>query len=626
MKNYCLDRSVFLFGVLLLIFGLCLYTTFQFAETDGFSLSVLFIYFRKFFVEYSIIALFALLLCSQNKYLRYFIYIVVLSFLLVHVSQAVSYYMSGEFISKAVVQNSRHWRLILNPASIVPGVLLLLVCFILPYIIEKFTYSNRKSILWVSFVLLGVGVFAQQSDEFFSEKVKENIGKVERANNAKVSSPSLALYETLFVDEDQEMYSMSFSTTEMKTLRNMGFVFDPQKEFPLLHSNFYRTPAPFKSANINKKNVIVFFIEGWSARLSSSYDRTFPGITPNIDKLSETSIVFENYYNHTALTYRGLHGQLCSLYPYHRGIRGYKPKSKEEKKTQYFSLSDVFLGEGYETYFLTSQMASNTYLDDMVKELNFENVFAGEILGDEYLEGELPKGNKAGSEYLTDKQFLRSLIGVMEERKDNDKPFFIGLYNFDTHPWIEPQSDWQEYGNGQEVVLNAFNTFDSAFGEFIEYFKNSSYAKNTVIVLTADHARYFEKRYTDSLKEHGVDNYQRLLSDKIPLIIYDPTLPRKKIIIDAKQRTSLDFAPTLVHYLNFANRKNPFMGRSLFERDILDTNVGIYFSERHCTYITRDHMYTYSVSEEYKEMLDLANRFVRATQHLEIEDRIWRRL
>lgn len=625
MKNYSLDRSVFLCGVLVVIFSICFYTTFQFAETDGFSLSVLFIYFRKFFVEYSIISLFALFLCSQNKYFRYFIYIVVLSFVLVQVSQAVSYYMSGEFISKAVVQNSRHWRLILNPACVVPAVLLLLVCFIFPYIIEKYTYSNKKTTLGISFVLLGIGVFAQQSDEIFPEKMTENIGKLERANNSKVSSPTLALYETLFVDEDQEMYSMTFSISEMKTLRKMGFVFDPQKEFPLLHSNFYRTPPPFKPANGRKKNVIVFFVEGWSARLASSYDPTFPGITPNIDKLAETSIVFENYYNHTALTYRGIHGQLCSLYPYHRGLRGYKPNLQEEKKTQYFSLSDVFLGEGYETYFLTSQMASNTYLDDMVGELNFENVFAGEVLSDEYLGGERPKGHKGGSVYLTDKQFLRSLIEVMEGRKDEEKPFFISLYNFDTHPWIVPQSDWEEYENGQEIVLNAFNTFDTAFGEFIEYFKNSSYAKNTVIVVTADHARYFEKRYTDSLKAHGVEDYQRLLSDKIPLIIYDQSQVKEKIVIDAKQRTSLDFAPTLVHYLGFTNRKNPFMGRSLFERDILDTDVGIYFSERHCTYITREHMYTYTVSEKYKKMLDLANRFVRATQHLEIENRIWNR-
>lgn len=625
MKNSCLDRSVFLLSFFILIFSICFCTIFHFAETDIFSPSVLFVYFRKFFVEYSIISLFSLFLCVDNKYFRSFIYVIIFSFLLVHVSQAVSYYMSGEFISKAVLQNVRHWRLILNPACIIPGVLLLLLCFIFSYIIEKFTYSSKKNTFVIFLILMGFGVFAQQSDAFFPRDVVENTGKVEKANNARVSSPSLALYETLFVDEGQEMNSMSFSASEMKILRKMGFVFNPQKEFPLIHSNFYRTPAPFKSTNINKKNVIVFFVEGWSARLASSYDQTFPKITPNIDKLAEKSIVFENYYNHTALTYRGIHGQLCSMYPYQRGIKGYKPKSKEDEKIEYFSLSDAFAGEGYETYFLTSQMANNTYLDDIVKELNFENVFAGDILGEKYLGGEAPRGNKSGSLYLTDKQFLRSLIGVMEERKGRDKPFFIGLYNFDTHPWIPPQSDWEEYEKGQEVVLNAFSTFDSAFGQFMKYFKNSSYAKNTVIILTADHARYFEKHYTDSLKEHGVNDYQRLLCDKIPLIIYDPTLPGEKVVIDAKQGTSLDFAPTLVHYLNFTNKKNPFMGRSLFEKDILDANVGIYFSERHCTYITRGHMYTDKISEKYKKMLDLANRFVRETQHLEIENRIWHR-
>ena len=53
-------------------------------------------------------------------------------------------------------------------------------------------------------------------------------------------------------------------------------------------------------------NLIIIFTEGLSDRVISEE------LTPNLYKLRHHSLYFENYYNHTAPTFRGLRGQLIS--------------------------------------------------------------------------------------------------------------------------------------------------------------------------------------------------------------------------------------------------------------------------------------------------------------------------
>jgi hypothetical protein len=67
----------------------------------------------------------------------------------------------------------------------------------------------------------------------------------------------------------------------------------------------------------NKKpNIIIIFTEGFSAEVLDVYNNLDLNLTPNLNKLYERSLVFNNYYNHTAATYRGLRGQMISGYQF----------------------------------------------------------------------------------------------------------------------------------------------------------------------------------------------------------------------------------------------------------------------------------------------------------------------
>lgn len=103
---------------------------------------------------------------------------------------------------------------------------------------------------------------------------------------------------------------------------------------------------------------------------------------------------------------------------------------------------------------------------------------------------------------------------------------------------------------------------DAAFGKFWQWFKNSPYKNNTIVIFTADHASYYEKSYMELMAND--ESYQKYFIDRIPLIIYDPIHNMPKTF-DANDATSLDLAPTIMQLIAVKNKYNAFMGTALFD-------------------------------------------------------------
>jgi phosphoglycerol transferase MdoB-like AlkP superfamily enzyme len=281
-------------------------------------------------------------------------------------------------------------------------------------------------------------------------------------------------------------------------------------------------------------------------------------------------MVVTNYFNPTAATYRGLHGQLCSLYPKDEGSDAWLAGPETEK---YFSLARYLRETGYETSFLDTHRRGAARVGAMMRRLGFESVLGAEDLSARYLHGAEPLRSDA----LSDHQLLESLVGFLEERQKSppgSKPFFVGLYNIETHAFQDSAADGRKYGDGSARCLNTVHGWDDAFGRFLEVFLGSPLAESTVVVLTADHCHYPTKGYVSALQPWFPD-VRHAYVDPIPLIVYSPAhrLPRT---FDAGYRTSLDFTPSLIHLLGLPQRPNPFLGRSIFpERESRERGPGI---------------------------------------------------
>jgi len=347
----------------------------------------------------------------------------------------------------------------------------------------------------------------------------------------------------------------------------------------------------FLDGSPKKPNVIVFFIEGMSANIIDAYGGKYGDLTPNLDEFSSKSIKVENYYNHTAATFRGLRGQLTSSYEYRGGTeksqKGFDQLSKNEliEKTmlKITTLPNVLRKEGYSSYFFSPHY-KGANLNTSLEALGFDKVFT-RADDKTYRESE--------NSPLTDKELVNFLIRKLPKL---EKPYFIGIYNFGTH--LTMDSPDVKYKDGGSIVLNRFHNIDAQFGRFMKYYFDTGMDKNTIVIFTSDHASFPAPEFTKY-----IDTSNDYFVDKIPLMIYwGNMMPH---VIDANGANSIDFAPTIMNLLKIKEGKNYFMGCSLFEKGCTER---VYVSALGDGYFLTEHGHVYPSFSMPAEKQDTFNK------------------
>lgn len=347
------------------------------------------------------------------------------------------------------------------------------------------------------------------------------------------------------------------------------FYYNKWNSFPFVRPGAEPLPLPFEigGKRLEKPNIIVLFLEGVSARTLGCYDERRRGLTPNIDEFAEDSMRVLNYYSHTAATFRGIHGQLASCFPFRGTWENVDRPGSDELRSahSYLTVADILKKRGYSTVFFSPHPDSNG-LNTMIDMLGFDTIYSmdkaqAELLGNAGQPRDARYGNT-----LTDRESFGGLIAYLKKREGGDvnMPFFAGLYNIGTHASFDIPESAGRFGNGKNPVLNNIHDMDAEFGHFYEYFRRSPHARNTLLVLTTDHAHYPEPAYYEIVRNDG--DYKLIFCDKIPLIIHAGygELPP---VYDARQATSLAFAPSILQFLGVPAGPNAFLGRSIFQQE-----------------------------------------------------------
>ncbi len=578
--------------------------------------------FDLFFVELFVILLLGMVFINRNIFMRVIVYGVTSLFIVINGVQLASFYQGHEFLSRLAIENVNHISILINAPTILSLLFLAVLCLLLVVFVEKrhrrVTGVGKFSILLFLFLLAGC-ILLPKSEYWLPDTILKQRDAYLKQNYLQRTSPVLSLYRAIFTGTGS--IDSDFSTYELSELQKMGFSIDPRSSYPFVKEQIYNGESPFDliSGKSNRPNIIVFFTEGYSARSISTYGGQYPGLTPNIDAFAKSAMVVNNYYNHTAATYRGLLGQLCSIYPAIGGAGGWQSNYQKMSDSNYLSLAHIFNNNSYKTVFLDAHDKNNAHVDDLMIKIGFKQVLTGVPLARKYLEG-AHLNTKAA---LSDKQFLKSLNGYLKERLENtadDRPFFMSLYNLGTHAFSKISPDGKRYKNKQNQSLDTIHNFDHAFGIFWDYFKKSPYAKNTIVIFTSDHCHYPEKPFVAAFKKTG---YQKMFVDAIPLIIYDPTrkLPKS---YDAEYATSIDFAPSLLQYLQFPNHENPFLGNSIFAKEkskLIQNGVasfgdGVYL-------IDEKKIHKIGFSNTYRVQLKLLQKFIKYSQKIELTGKLW---
>jgi len=337
----------------------------------------------------------------------------------------------------------------------------------------------------------------------------------------------------------------------------------------------YWTDGDTHGISIKGKNIIVIFTEGLSSQVIDINNKLSLNLTENIDRLAKKSVLIENYFNHTAATYRGLRGQMTSFYQYRDaalpdpnfGLQQNMTLSDIDKEFngRLVSLPLALRRGGYDSYFLSST-STDSKLNRMLANMEFDKVYG---MGDFYEE----------DSRMSDSQIFSALKEITKTLSAKNKSFFLGVYPSGTHLGMESYD--LTYGDGSNQTLNQFYNFDQQLGAFINWLDGSPYAENTIFILTADHATFPSPQYKESFHSNA-----NTFVDRIPFMIYGKDIQHQ--IIDAKNFNSLSFAPTILHLLGIKNGFNFFIGCSLFSNrcestyshlsaigeDIIDTSSG----------------------------------------------------
>jgi len=349
-------------------------------------------------------------------------------------------------------------------------------------------------------------------------------------------------------------------------------------------------------------NIILIVIDALRARNLGCYggDR---GSSPNIDKIADKGVLFEDVYCSWNTTDQSLTAILSGRYPRTHGIVHHGDKIKPEDLNAFETLnvrllSQILQENGYET--LAVDWMARWFKRgfdyygynperNLLSKLNYY-IFTLPYVHSKYIAAHLgvlriyskKRGLTIASLWKGFKDVFRTFLftfelarvqdacfvtGLAEEliKKSRKEKFFLFLHYWDTHtPYSCPKNFSEKkkrHMTSKEVLLSKYNGavryVDQQIGRLFDVLREERLLEDTLIIITSDHG--------ESLIEHDIFFDHHGLYDvttHVPLILYYP-----KAFSEPKRVKGLvqhiDLAPTLYDLLNIKYKDYELDGASL---------------------------------------------------------------
>jgi len=235
------------------------------------------------------------------------------------------------------------------------------------------------------------------------------------------------------------------------------------KDFYFNKDSIRHTSPTQQNNSPPRYNLVVFFVEGLSARFISGYDDTHQNLTPHMDALMAESLRVDNYFNHTAATFRGIQGQLTSSYPSAYGAPAWDTPRGSMAAAHYTTLPSALRSFGYRSAFISPE---NSRLNNMLRAMGFDRVYTGREASVELL-------NTSGiSTPLPDAMLLDANIEFLRKHEGAaTQPFLLATYNLGTHALRDSPAGGKRYEDGKNKTLNRIHHFDHQLGGVLAFFQ-----------------------------------------------------------------------------------------------------------------------------------------------------------
>jgi choline-sulfatase len=316
-------------------------------------------------------------------------------------------------------------------------------------------------------------------------------------------------------------------------------------------------------------------------------------VSPNMDRLAKKSVVFDRAYAMASYTGKSLGPLLIGKYPSETLRDGghfnvYAPKNilvaeraHDAGYATFGAMSHFYfkpfsgLSQGFDRWDLSAIPPGLADNDNSVSSEALSNVIL-KLLEDPSGTASRGPSNDAGA----------PKAGLPEAGIDSDqKPFFAWFHYFDPHAQYAPHPDAPKFGEGEkgpaawvhaQYDAEVWYT-DQHLGRVLDAIERAPWAKDTAIVLTADHG---EALGDHAMSWHGSELWESLV--RVPLVIYVPGVEPRRV---AMKRSHIDLAPTLAELMGIDVPEGEMSGQSLMsevegtapseERDVfIDMPIG----------------------------------------------------
>ena len=292
------------------------------------------------------------------------------------------------------------------------------------------------------------------------------------------------------------------------------------------------------------RNLITIYLESFQLNFTKYAEKEpYPGLTPNINSLSDDYVVYNNFINSVTPTINAMISSQCGSNII---------LSNEDMTTEN---NEVLNNDAVAKYLLRDNI---TCLSDILHQSGYYQVmmkaasmdFSGK--GKFFLSHGYDLALDTNSFNINDKYTNLNLWGLQDpmlvdealnmlDTLSNQQPFNLTFLTVNSHPPGYEYSDCPVYEPGN-TMLNGIHCTDYALGLFLEKLKKMEIYKNTVVVIAGDHVLF--KAITNS-------NLSSSWYGRTYLAIRTPDTSIKQY--HETFGITPDIAPTILDLLGFKN-------------------------------------------------------------------------
>jgi len=316
-------------------------------------------------------------------------------------------------------------------------------------------------------------------------------------------------------------------------------------------SDYYQAPT-LTATSEDHPNVIYIFAESFE---ETYYDeKIFPSLVNALRPIREQSTVFTQIKQAlgTSWTIAGMTSVQCGIPLVTPSSNEHSPQGNSMSKMSTFysgavCMSDMLHKEGYKLIYRSGSALEFAGVDKLYRTHQFDD-----IKGIKELKPLLSNPNYQTPWGLYDDTLFEIAMNDFKKYSKTKQKFAMFLSTMDTHhPYghVSKSCKTQQYKDGSNSMLNAVACSDELIAKFIKQIGDSSYGKNTIIVVASDHLAMHNMAIDDLMKGERRNQF----------VIIDPRTESGQRV--DKVGTTLDIGATLLPFLGYKAQLG--LGRNL---------------------------------------------------------------